>query len=99
MEAVDEAMEHRRDQDACGDKHYHPCIEGVDSGEELSTGGLWIFDRPHPSEQHGRVEERVEPPQVLEVPVAPHAPDERASDDEHCEAEMGRDAAHELRPP
>src|SRR5437867_12633797 len=73
MELVHQPMEDGRSHDPRGDEEDQTRVEGVEPGEELAAARRGRFHRTHAAQEHGRVQERVTPSEVLEVGVAPHA--------------------------
>ena len=72
MEAVQDAVEDRREQDPRGENEQQAGVERVATGEDLATERHWIVDGAHPAEQHRGIEECVGGSQVLEEVVTRH---------------------------
>ena len=96
LESMQEPMEHRRDEQCRGDDESQPGIKRLQTRKQLSRFGLWWIDRPHPAQQHGRVEGGVDPRQILEAQLAEHADGERCSDQAERECRVAEQAFHEL---
>ncbi len=76
VEMMQHAMEDRRHQDRGDRDDDEAGVEGVEAGEELAGLGLRRIDRPHAAEQHGGIEEGVDPVQLLEEVIPRHSHDE-----------------------
>lgn len=73
MEAVNEAMEDRRKQERSSSDEYEASIERIETSKQLTRHGLRWVDWPHATQEHGGIQECIDPRQVLELNVAEHA--------------------------
>jgi hypothetical protein len=81
MEAMQKPVDNRGGHDTHGGKHRQSRIEGIAAGEDFTRRGLNRGNRPHPSENHRRIEKRIEPGKVLGKMVAADAGKERTPDE------------------
>src|SRR6266498_1016401 len=72
MELVQHPMQDGREDHADRDHEHEARIQRVQAGEDLPAGRRGRLHRPFATEEHGRVQERVAPPQLLEVVIADH---------------------------
>jgi len=81
------------------DRHQEdePCVQRVEAGEDLAAVGSRVIDRAHAAEQHGGIQERVAPGQVLEAHVARHAEGERTGHQASHHREMQHHPAGEAQ--
>src|SRR5881628_2035679 len=98
MELVHQPMEDGRSHDPGGDEEDQTGVESVEPGEELAAARHGRLHRTHASQEHGRVQERVTPSEVLEVGVAPHARTEREDDEGESDPRVSCEAAQEYHP-
>jgi hypothetical protein len=61
VKAVQDTMQHRREDEGCAHDEQPASIQSKDSGEELARESDWRIDRPHAAQEHGGIEERVNP--------------------------------------
>jgi hypothetical protein len=96
VEAVEQAMAEGGHHDAYDDEEDDPGEQRVEGGEELSGRAPDRVDRPHAPENHGRVEERVEPGEPLQVVIARDTDAERHGNDGQADQDMVEKAPDEL---
>ncbi len=82
VKAVQEAVSDGRDQHAGDGEERHPGEEGVESSEQFCRGGFERVDRTHAAQDHGGVEQRVDPGKTANEVVASDA-------DEQCKGDNG----------
>ena len=70
VEMVEEAVERRRHQHAHAGEQGDAAVERVRRREQLAAHGPDRVDRPHPAENHRRVQQRVDPREPAQIPVA-----------------------------
>jgi hypothetical protein len=96
VEAVEDPVGDRGEEDACGDDDDEAAVEGVAACEELACGGERRVYRAHAAEEHGGVEEGVGPVEVFEVVVSEHADGEGGGDEECGDAAAAGHAGDEV---
>src|SRR3954462_11725517 len=95
VKEMNRTMQHRHEERTGGDDHHQAAIQRVKPGEELARARGWIVHGSHPAEQHGGVQERIEPGEVLEEHIARHADRQRQGDERANAASMGEHAQRE----
>jgi len=83
VQLVHDAMHKRRQHQRGGTDEEQPGEQGIGGGEQLSGVVRDRIDRPHAAEDHGGVQEGVDPRQATEVMVAKHA-DSQGGSHHHC---------------
>ena len=93
MESVKYPVNDRREDDAHHDDEHQAGVQRVHACEQLPwRAQILSFDRPHPAQKHGRIEECIQPGHVLVVRVADHAGKQRNPDQRQGHASMGQHA-------
>lgn len=95
MKGMESAVDHRRGDDRDPDEKDQAGVEREEPSEELSSIGDRIVDRPHPPQEHRRVEESIPPRESLEVAVAGHPDEERYHDDRGRDGQVQREPLDE----
>src|SRR2546430_6317999 len=90
MQAVQNAVDYRGEQYSCDHQKDSARIERENPGEQLAAVGVQRIDRTHAAQQHGGIDERITPGEVLEMLVPPHATDQRYRDEYHRGRKMIR---------
>lgn len=88
-------MQERGEDDADRYEEDETAVQRVHPGEDLPGWRLRRVDRSHAAEQHGRVQERVPPGELLEVRVAAHPEDKRSQNQSHRSCDVGCEPAKE----
>ena len=70
---MQKAMKNGCDQNAHRSEQDHPGVDRIERGEKFSGHGLQWVDWPHTAEDHGSVEQGVDPGEVFEKMIAEHA--------------------------
>ncbi len=78
MEPMKHPVDQGRQNDARDHQKDHPAVERVEAGKQLAAWCRWRLDWPHSAEEHGCVQERIQPAETLEVRVAHHAAKQRS---------------------
>ena len=73
MKEVQKAVEDRGNEDAHGNHHDQPAVEGITAGEELAGPGVQFAHRPHAAQDHGGIDEGIQPGHALKLPIAQDA--------------------------
>lgn len=76
MKLVQHAMKDGRQYQAGSKDEHQPRIQRVESGKGLPGIRSWCIHRPHAAEQHGAVQEGIDPRQIFIVMVTNHAEQE-----------------------
>ena len=66
VKSMQHLMEERSDQETRDDQEYQTRVEGVRRSKQLACWRPKVTYRTHPSQEHGRVEQRVHPGQKRE---------------------------------
>ncbi len=77
MEMVHEAVQKGCEQQRRGNDKNQPGIQRKKPRKQLSAKGLRRVDRPHTTQEHGRVEKGVDPRQPLKRNVTNHTHPQR----------------------
>src|SRR2546425_1101031 len=93
--AVHETMDHRGQEQRRHNQEDAARVEGKDAGEHLATICVRRVHRTHPAQQHGGVEKRITPRQVLVMLVAFHAGEQRHRDERGSEGKKAGPAPRE----
>jgi hypothetical protein len=96
MEVVEEAMEDGGEEEGDGGEEDDAAEEGVEGGEEFGGVGAHGIDGAHAGEDHGGIEEGVDPRQACEVMVTEDADAECDGNDSDCDEEGTQHAANEV---
>lgn len=88
-------MDDRYHNDADDDQKNNARKKRVKRGEDFSRGRLKSIDGSHPAENHSRVEERVEPAQMLEKMIARYTQAERGKNNNQSGKDMPEEPANE----
>jgi hypothetical protein len=97
MEPMQEAVEYRRDQQTDRHKEYHSgeqCIEGSEQLPSRRDNGI---DRSHPAENHGCVQQRVDPWQRLKFMVPNNTDCQRRQDEGRGKHSVSQQSFEEVR--
>jgi hypothetical protein len=81
MEAMQKPVDDRCGDDTHCGKHRQSRIEGITPGEDFSRRGLNRGNRPHSSENHRRIEKRIQPGKIFREMVAADARKEKGKTD------------------
>jgi hypothetical protein len=90
MKAVNEPVENGSKDDAGDHEKHNPRVKGVKCREELARGRSELVNRPHASEQHGWVDESIQPGNAFKAVVAQDADGQRTGHN----SEGNREAAN-----
>ena len=90
MELVEEPVEGRRNNDAETREERQAAEQRVTAGKNLAAIGLQRRHRPHPGQNHRRIDEGIHPRHWLKGPVTNHANAERERDDQQTDARAPR---------
>src|SRR4051812_2380205 len=82
VKLVQETMEDRREKNTRDEQDSEAAVKGIQARKELAAEGERLMHRTHAAEEHGGVQESVDPAQVLEHAIADH-PDEQRDDNQH----------------
>lgn len=96
MEVVEEAVEDGGEEEGDGGEEDDAAEEGVKGGEEFGGVGAHGVDGAHASEDHGGIEQGVDPWQVGEVMIAEDADAECEGNDSDCDGERTQHSANEV---
>lgn len=96
MEFVHDPVQHRRQQYTRRDQEHQASVQGIQSRKDLAAGSSRRFHRTHAAEQHGGVQERITPGQMLVMHVAPHADGQRYYYQAEDKQEVPQHAQQEL---
>src|SRR5687768_8204803 len=96
VQGMDDAVDHRCQQEPRGRDHDQTAVEGVQTCEQLAVARYRLMDGAHPPKQHRRVQEGVEPGQPLEPDVPQHAGEERQATQADDEQRMHEEAPGEV---
>lgn len=88
MKVVHDPMQDWREHQRRRDDEDQPSIERIQPREQLPRRGLRWIDRTHTAQEHGRVQERINPRQFLKRHVANHPNSERYDKQGQRDAEM-----------
>src|SRR5438445_366884 len=80
MEAVQEPVDHRRQDDPGSEDEHEPAIKRVTPGEQLAVPGLQWAKRTHAREDHGRIGKGVDPFHAFQQAITEHPANERYTD-------------------
>jgi hypothetical protein len=98
VDPVEESMRPWDDDDSgCPDEH-QPAEECIERGKELSRRVLHPIDRPHATQDHRRIQERIEPTQPACAVIANRPNEHCARNDQARPQQVTRGAAQESRP-
>lgn len=86
MEAMQETVKYRRKQDAADGHENEPAEQGIAGGKQLSRLGVQFVHRPHAAQDHGRVEEGVDPGQAFGDVITEDPHRQRCSHDQKRQA-------------
>jgi len=75
----------RREEPGDGDEE-QPGVERVETGEQLARGRLEGGDRSHAAEQHGGVQEAVQPGESFEKVISRHSEQQGNADEAEATA-------------
>src|SRR5574341_994236 len=84
VQPVEKAMDKRRDEDRGDGEEGHAGIECVERREEFRGPRDEVGDLPHPTQDHRRIEERVDPRESRDEVIAEDA--DRQRDDDEAES-------------
>jgi hypothetical protein len=96
MEVVEEAMEDGGEEEGDGGEEDDAAEEGVEGGEEFGGVGAHGVDGAHAGEDHGGIEEGVDPRKAREVMITEDADAEGDGNDSDCDGERGQHSANEV---
>ena len=96
MEVVEEAMEDGGEEEGDGGEEDDAAEEGVEGGEEFGGVGAHGVDGAHAGEDHGGIEEGVDPREAREVMITEDADAECDGNDSDCDGERGQHSANEV---
>src|SRR6185295_325786 len=70
MEAMQKAMENGSDENAYRSQEDNPRIDGVERRKYFPNIGLQWGDRAHAAEDHGGIEQGIDPGQAFQIMIA-----------------------------
>lgn len=94
---MQEAVNSRSGDDAHGNQYRQTGIQGIATGKDFSRRGVHRRDRPHTTENHGRVEKGIEPGELFGVMVAAYPCEKRPGNEDEGKARIPDLAADKLR--
>src|SRR3954471_9596640 len=94
MEAVHEAMDHRGDEKADAAQEGDAGEQGVGGSEELRAVGFHAIDWPHAGQDHGSVDDGVDPAEAGDEVVSGRADTHRNDDERQKDEGAPSDAAY-----
>ena len=89
-------MEDGGEEEGNGGEEDDAAEEGVEGGEEFGGVGAHGVDGAHAGEDHGGIEQGVDPRQACEMVVAEDADAECEGDDSDCDGERTQHSANEV---
>jgi hypothetical protein len=98
VKPVQKAVDCRGKQDAQADQKNQPGKQRVKRGEYLPGGGVKGIDRPHPSEDHGGIDQSVNPWEIFKHVIPDHADRQRAEYDSRRDPGVPDHTGHKGRP-
>lgn len=90
MELVQEAVQHRREQDPHARDERQPAEQGVAAGKNLPRVRLPLRHRPHARQDHRRIFKRIQPRQPVKMVIAQNADAQRETNNAGCQREVPR---------
>lgn len=96
MEEVEVAMKDGGEEQGNGGKEDDAAEEGVERGKEFGRVGAHGVGGTHAGEDHGGVEQGVDPRKACEVVVTEDADAEGECDDSDCDGQRTQHAANEM---
>lgn len=80
MKAVQDAVRDGGEDDASDEYDRQPAVERIEAGEQFAAFGDRSVDRAHAAQQHGGIEEGINPGEAFQPAVAGHADQQRDDD-------------------
>jgi len=87
---MEEAVHHRRENDAHACDERQPAEQRVAAGKNLPGVRLRLRQRPHAGQNHRRVFKRIQPRQSVKVMITEHPDTQRAQNDGRSDCKIPR---------